>query len=104
MHLHNVYFSLIDRSNQAKQNLINDCQEFLTVQEGIVSFACGLLEEELEREENDRDFDVSLHIMFENREAHDAYQNDEVHHTFVDRNKDNWAKVRVFDTLVKARQ
>ena len=104
MHLHNVYFSLTDQSSDAVQKLIDDCTTYLTTQAGILSFACGTLESDLDRDVNDRDFDVSLHILFESRSAHDAYQSDEQHDIFIERNKDNWATVRVFDTVVKSRK
>ena len=47
------------------------------------------------------EFDVSLHIVFETKAAHDAYQDAPLHHTFVEESRDNWAKVRVFDSAVE---
>lgn len=102
MHAHNVYFSLKENSPELVDALIADCTTYLAPQAGIISFACGILEPELDREVNDRGFDVGLHILFETREAHDAYQTDEQHDIFVERNKDNWSNVRVFDTQVKS--
>jgi len=103
MHLHNVYFSLKDSSAQATQSLVDDCTKYLSKQAGVLSFSCGVLEAELDRPVNDRDFDVSLHILFETRADHDAYQTEEQHQVFIDRNKDNWSNVRVFDTVVKSK-
>jgi hypothetical protein len=100
VHLHNVFFSLKDTSPSLVQALVDDCKQYLTVQDGIVSFSCGVREAELNRDVNDGDFDVSLHILFESRAEHDAYQDDGQHHVFVERNKDNWANVRVFDSVV----
>jgi len=102
MHLHNVYFSLNDDSPEAIQNLIDECTKYLTVQDGIVSFYCGVIEADLNRDVNDTDYDVSLHILFDTREAHDAYQTDAQHRIFIDRNNDNWATVRVFDTAIQS--
>lgn len=99
---HNVFFSLRDNSPAAVQKLIDDCKKYLTVQKGIVSFACGKLEPELAREVNVRDFDVGLHIIFTDRAAHDAYQSDHDHERFVAENKPNWKGVRVFDSLVES--
>ena len=104
MHLHNVYFSLKDQSPEAMQSLIDDCTTYLSTQTGVLSFSCGILESELDRPVNDRDFNVSLHILFETRADHDAYQTEEQHQIFIDRNKDNWANVRVFDTVVKSKK
>lgn len=102
MHAHNVYFSLKDNSQDTVTAFIDDCTTYLSTQAGIISFACGVLESELDREVNDRGFDVGLHILFETYAAHNAYQTDEQHNIFVERNKDNWATVRVFDTRVNA--
>ena len=99
---HNVFFTLTDNSPAAVQCLIDACKKYLTVQPGIVYFACGKLEPELAREVNDRGFDVGLHVVFASRAAHDAYQEDASHERFIAENKANWKKVRVFDTLVES--
>jgi hypothetical protein len=97
---HNVYFSLKDNSDSARQALIAACKRYLTSHPGVLFFACGTLEEGLARPVNDRDFDVALHVVFESKAAHDTYQDAPRHHQFVDENRDNWAKVRVFDSKV----
>jgi hypothetical protein len=97
---HNVYFTLKDRSPAARQKLLAACKKHLTGHPGEVFFACGSLCEALNRPVNDRDFDVALHIVFQDQAAHDAYQDAPRHHQFVAEGKDNWAKVRVFDSVV----
>lgn len=99
---HNVFFTLKDRSSAAADQLVAACKKYLTVQPGIVYFACGKLEPDLNRPVNDLDWDVGLHIVFTDRAAHDAYQVDPQHVLFVDQNKPTWAKVRVFDSLVES--
>jgi len=101
MHAHNVYFALKDNSDEAVDRFISDSKQYLAVIPGINSFACGVLETELDREVNDQDFDVSLHVLFESKEAHDAYQIAPSHSEFVARNQPNWAGARVFDSAVK---
>ena len=101
MHAHNVYFMLKDKSSGAIAQFVADSKQYLAVIPGIRSFACGVIEAELDREVNDRDFDVALHVLFESKAAHDAYQIAPEHNEFVARNSDNWAAVRVFDTAVK---
>ncbi len=98
---HNVYFTLKDRSEAAQEALVAACKRYLTGHPGTVFFACGRLEPELAREVNDRDFDVALHLIFESRAAHDAYQDAPRHHQFVEENRPGWAKVRVFDSVVE---
>jgi hypothetical protein len=99
MIVHDVYFSLKDNSPEAKQKLIGACKKYLTEHSGEVFFATGPLADEFKREVNDRDFDVALHIVFKNKAAHDTYQDHKRHHQFINENKDNWKKVRVFDSL-----
>lgn len=97
---HNVYFSLKDRSDSSIQKLVAACKEYLTEHPGVVFFACGTLEKDLNRLVNVRDFDVALHVVFESKAAHDAYQDAPRHQTFVEENRENWAQVRVFDSDV----
>ena len=94
---HCVFFALKDAMPAARQELIDACHRYLTGHPGEVSFSVGTLSD-LAREVNDRDFDVALLIVFENRAAHDAYQTAAQHQTFIDENKANWKKVRVFDS------
>ncbi|HXG09440.1 MAG TPA: Dabb family protein [Gemmataceae bacterium] len=101
MVVHNVYFSLKDNSPQAKEKLVAACKKYLSKHPGEVFFAAGTLAEEFNRPVNDRDFDVALHLVFKNKEAHDKYQDAPRHKQFIDENKDNWKKVRVFDSLVR---
>jgi hypothetical protein len=98
---HNVYFALKDNAPAARQRLIAACKKYLSQHPGTVFFATGVLAEALNREVNDRDFDVGLHIIFTDQAAHDRYQDAPSHHQFIAENKDNWKKVRVFDSVVE---
>jgi hypothetical protein len=97
--VHNVYFLLKDRSAAARHKLIDACRRHLPGHPGIVLFACGELAGELAREVNDRDWDVGLHIVFGDQAAHDHYQQTAAHLAFIAENRDNWDRVRVFDTV-----
>ncbi len=96
---HMVYFSLKDASESACTALVSACQEHLSGHSGTVFFAAGILAD-TSRAVNDRDFDVALHLVFDNKAAHDAYQAADRHQVFIDQNKDNWSRVRVFDAYV----
>ena len=101
MLVHNVYFALKDNSDAAQAKLLAACRKYLTGHPGTVLFACGGLAQELRREVNDRDFDVALHVVFRDQAAHDQYQVDPRHVQFIAENKENWKKVRVFDSLAE---
>jgi hypothetical protein len=98
---HDVYFSLKDNSAEAKKKLVAACQKYLSKHAGTVFFAAGTLAQDLKRPVNDLDFDVALHIVFKDKAAHDQYQDAPRHNQFIDENKDNWKKVRVFDSVVE---
>jgi Stress responsive A/B Barrel Domain len=98
---HDVFFALKDNSADAKTKMVAACKKYLSKHPGEVFFATGTRAEELNRPVNDRDFDVALHIVFKNKEAHDQYQDATRHKQFIEENQRNWAKVRVFDSLVE---
>jgi hypothetical protein len=101
MLVHNVFFSLKDNSNAARDRLLAACRKYLTGHPGASFFACGGLAQELRREVNDRDFDVALHVVFQDQAFHDKYQADPRHLQFIAENKENWKKVRVFDSVAE---
>jgi len=47
----------------------------------------------------DRTYDFSLTVVLEDRTAHDAYQDDPIHHDFVKRFGDFWIQVRIYDAV-----
>lgn len=97
---HNVYFLLKDASPEAQKKLIDACNMYLTDHPGTLFFAAGTLAD-FDRPVNDRDWHVGLHVVFKDRQAHDQYQQAPRHLQFIEENKENWAKVRVFDTEYK---
>lgn len=97
---HHVFFILNDRSEEKIQALLAQCKEYLDGHDGLVGFSVGVREPELNREVN-QDFDVSLHCIFADRSAHDAYQVAERHLQFIEGNKANWAEVRIFDSILE---
>lgn len=96
---HHVFFKLNDRSDKAIETLLAACKKYLDDHDGLIGFDVGTRDRELDREVN-QDFDVSLHCIFQDRPAHDAYQTAERHLQFIEENKGNWAEVRVFDSTI----
>lgn len=99
---HNVYFSLHDSSPEARRKLVDACHKYLADHPGTVFYACGTVAD-LDRDVNDRDWDVGLHIVFQDRAAHDQYQSAPLHLKFIEENKAAWKKVRVFDSDVSGK-
>jgi hypothetical protein len=94
----NVYFSLKDKSIEAKKKMIDSCKGYLSQQPGIVFFAAGTLADDFKLPFRDRNFDVSLHIVFKNKAARAKFPDSEGRKKFVEANKENWMKVRAFDS------
>jgi hypothetical protein len=98
---HDVYFTLRDASPEAKQKLVEACRRHLTGHEGTVFFAAGVRADEMAREVNDKGYDVSLHVYFRDKAAHDTYQDHPRHKEFIAEMNANWKAVRVFDSWVE---
>ncbi|MCG6156784.1 Dabb family protein [Rubinisphaera margarita] len=97
---HIVYFTLHDNSEAARTKLVDACHKYLKDHPGVEFFAAGTLGDEFSRPVNDKTYDVSLHVYFTDKAAHDAYQTIDDHLTFIAENKENWKQVRVFDSWV----
>ena len=95
---HMVYFKLKDGTPENKQKLVDACKKYLADHEGLVFFSAGVLADGFKREVNDREWDVALHLVFADKNAHDKYQDHPEHLKFIEENKAGWAKVRVFDS------
>ena len=100
---HDVYFTLNDNSDQARADLVAGCYKLLANLPGITWFAAGTRTPDLQRDVNDQGYDVSLHVFFVDRAAHDAYQTAPAHVLFIAENKANWKAVRVFDSDLAGR-
>lgn len=94
---HQVFFTLVDRTEANADALVGECQKYLTGHEGLVDFAVGVREPRYTRPVN-ADYDVALHTVFADQAAHDAYQTAARHLEFIERNKPTWASVQVFDS------
>jgi hypothetical protein len=95
---HNVYFTLKDSSDAAIERLVQACHKYLKNHPGVVFYAAGTLVPDLTRPVNDRGFHVALHVVFDGKASHDAYQTAPDHLRFIEENRDNWQQVRVFDS------
>ena len=98
---HTVFFTLAEDSTEHREQLISACEKYLSGHEGTLYFSVGPIAEELQREVNDRDFDVALHLVFDSKAAQDRYPEHPRHLEFIERHGDPWSTVRVFDSYVR---
>jgi len=97
---HMVFFTLAEDTPDHRAKLVKACEQLLTGHEGTLYFSAGTIAEEFDRDVNDREFDVALHLVFASKAAHDIYQTHPRHLQFIDENKQLWSKVRVFDSYL----
>lgn len=97
---HMVYFALKESTAANRAKLVEACKKYLTGHVGTAYFAAGVLAEDFTREVNDRHWDVALHLVFQDKAAHDKYQDHPRHDQFITENKETWKTVRVFDSLI----
>jgi hypothetical protein len=98
---HIVFFTLAQSNDANRSKLIDACKKYLDKHEGVVFFGVGVNAPQYDREVNDRDYDVALHLIFETARHQDAYQTHPRHVKFVEECKGLWKKVRVFDSTLK---
>jgi hypothetical protein len=100
---HMVFFALKDRSTESREKFLASCDKYLSEHEGTVYYSAGIIAEDKDVEEpvSVKDFDVALHVVFENKAAKAKYLASERHKTFVDENRESFAGVRVFDSFLK---
>jgi hypothetical protein len=101
MFAHTVYFSLHDASAAACQKLVAACKRDLSDHPGTVFFAAGTRAADIDWSVSDREFDVVLHLVFQDRAAHDTYQDSKRHQQFLGEHEANWREIRVFDANVE---
>lgn len=56
--------------------------------------------DDLDREVNVKDFDVSLILVFRDKAAHAKYQQHPRHLKFIDEHQSLWSGVRMFDSYI----
>ena len=96
---HMVYFTLKDASDEACATLVAACEKYLTDHPGTAFFAAGTIADTT-RDVCDKDYHVALQLVFKDRASHNDYQVAEHHDQFIAEQKENWAKVRVFDSVL----
>jgi hypothetical protein len=101
---HMVFFALKDHSKDPRERFIASCDKYLSNHEGTVYYSVGMIAEDKDVEEpvSVKDFDVALHVVFENKAAKARYLASERHKMFVDENRESFAGVRVFDSFLSA--
>ena len=103
---HDIFITLKDRSAAAVRRQLELGKKYLANHFGELSFFATVLAHNLTRHKqvsylfNDDDFDVAFHMVFSDRQEHDAYQVSDAHvKHFIPESNPNWVKIRVFDSV-----
>ena len=100
MFIHTVFFWLKDNTGEQELQVFEKGLQSLlnisTVQGGY----CGT-PANTPRDVVDNTYTYALTVLFEDSNAHDAYQVDTVHVKFVEQNSSIWLNVKVYDYLTK---
>jgi hypothetical protein len=100
---HMVYFKLKEPTPESRKRLVALCHELCKGHPGEVFFAVGEMCKDFNRDVNDHNWDVALHIIFRSKADHDYYQyQSERHQRFVATEKGLASRPRVFDSLIAA--
>ena len=97
---HMVFFTLKDPSGAGIKRQVTACQQHLTDHTGVSHFSVGPRGEEFTRPVNNQSYHVGLHVVFQDKQAHDDYQVHPRHVAFIEENKEYWEKVEIFDSYV----
>jgi hypothetical protein len=98
---HMVFFTLKDHSGESRERFAASCEKYLKEIPGAIHFSVG--EQAADVEEpvvSVKDFDVALHVIFEDKAARDTYLVHPQHKAFVEENRPLFEKVRVFDSYI----
>ncbi len=97
---HMVFFTLKDSNAENRKKLLDAGREYLGGHPGEIYFSMGTMAD-LKQPVSVTDFDISLHIVFENKAAQDKYLVSERHLKFVAVAKELDKSVRVFDSYLE---
>ena len=97
MLIHTVYFWLKrDLTDEQRKTFLEEGVNSLKNIDSTTAVYTGV-PSETDRPVIDRSYDVGLTVVLEDMAAHDAYQEDQIHLDFIERFKDYWIKVQIYD-------
>jgi len=80
---HMFFFQLMDTSRDLVQAFTDLCVKYLGHHPGQRHFSVGIRALEINRDVSGTDFEVSVHMIFDNIAAFQAYSDSKAHKTFI---------------------
>ena len=93
---HAVFFELHSGSPEAVSDLEGACLELLSLPE-VEELAVGRRAQEFDRELNEQEFHVGLHVVFQDTYAYESYLTSDLHVELVERFGPTFKRVVVYD-------
>ena len=95
--VHCVFFTLKPEVKDDQiTEFIRDCYLLKQVP-SVRKLEAGRRDERMTRDVNVTDYTIGLVVYFDDKEGHDLYNAHALHQKLVEKHKDQWSKVRVFD-------
>lgn len=92
MIMHSTYFKLQQGSSpDTRESYMAACREYLSTAQGMMSFWVGELAEDMQRSVNDRDFNVAMHQVFQNKDMFEQYNGHDPRHDQFVAEVNRWA-------------
>ena len=101
--IHSVFFWMKEDATAEDKAAMIKAMEDLSKVESISRVYFGPPAETEERDVVDNTYSFAFIVHFKDKAAHDAYQVDPIHLDFIEKNKDYWTKVQVYDNVIQAR-
>jgi hypothetical protein len=98
---HSVFFTLKEPTRQNIDRCIEACTKYSSKHEGTILFACGERQPESSGPVSDRDFHVTMTLIFKSREAQQKYLDSDDRKRLVVESRPIWAKARMFETNLR---
>mgnify|MGYP002622959221 CR=1 FL=1 len=100
--IHCVFFTCKEGTPDSEiDSLVADAYNLLAKVPGVKRVDSGRRDERLNREVNNRTYTVGLLVEFDDKAGHDIYADHPTHMEYVNKHKEHWTKVEVFDYVAK---
>lgn len=100
MFVHAVYFWLRDDLTEAEHRQFNEGVRSLIAIDGVKMGHIGT-PASTNRPVIDRSYSHALIVVFDDKDAHDAYQEDPIHRTFLERCAPFWQRLQIYDSVAE---
>jgi hypothetical protein len=95
--VHTVYFWLNEGTpDEVRRQLTNDCEDLLSEIPAVQHIWSGNAAN-TPRDVVDNSYDVGLCVVLHNKQGHDEYQVHPKHQEFINRYKQYWKRVQIYD-------